>query len=221
MDDLKNLIQKGFYIGDVKIMSEMEIVRKICGMGAGIRADNGIKTRQPLRMARIYVPFEEMSFGRDFLDDEYYQDLMCEEMNVKYIINEKYPLDEWKEFYVPDFKKINSFYGERTKEIAKRIKEGEIEGINYGFYKKRYETDDRNSKNEGGIIVILDCEIDEKLKTEGEMRDYIRNVQNYRKELDLDITEKIKLKIPECFADFIKEIERETLSIKAEDGVIV
>lgn len=74
--------------------------------------------------------------------------------------------------------------------------------------------------NEGTLTVALDTEITEELQLEGYARDFIRGVQNLRKESGLAVTDRIELtasgsaalkKAFEMFADFIAA---ETLAVK-------
>lgn len=66
--------------------------------------------------------------------------------------------------------------------------------------------------------VYLDCEIDEELKSEAWAREIIRRIQEMRKQLDLDMEEKIRCQVSakeevlEMISSRIEEISRETRS---------
>ena len=49
--------------------------------------------------------------------------------------------------------------------------------------------------NEGGITVALDIEISNELAEEGFAREFVNRIQNYRKELGLNVTDKINIYI--------------------------
>ena len=86
--------------------------------------------------------------------------------------------------------------------------------------------------NDGTLTVALDTEITEELMLEGFVRDFIRGVQNLRKETGLEVTDRIKItasgsanlkKAFEMFEDFISN---ETLAVSAEwvenlDGITI
>ncbi len=62
------------------------------------------------------------------------------------------------------------------------------------------------------LLITLDTNITPKLKAEGEARDLIRQVQNLRKELNLNLKDKIKIYSPDWPTDFEAEIKLKTLA---------
>ena len=52
-----------------------------------------------------------------------------------------------------------------------------------------------NTSSDGTNFIILDANIDEQLLNEGILRDLIRNLQVLRKNIGLDISDRIKLEI--------------------------
>ena len=84
------------------------------------------------------------------------------------------------------------------------------------------------------IVVSLDLTITDELKEEGVAREVVRNVQDARKQLDLNITDKIKLclegNVPQNFVDYIcgetlanlENIADQDADMKLEtDGVVI
>jgi len=64
-----------------------------------------------------------------------------------------------------------------------------------GIVIQRFEKENLKVLNEGSLTIGLDSEITEDLLREGTVRDIVRSVQNLRKERDLDVTDRINLKL--------------------------
>ena len=63
------------------------------------------------------------------------------------------------------------------------------------------------------VVVCLDLTITEELKQEGVARELVRSIQDARKQLDLEITNRIKLCLEGNYPkDFLEYICKETLS---------
>jgi len=78
---------------------------------------------------------------------------------------------------------------------------------------------------DGALIVALDLEITEDLKLEGLARDLVRFIQNARKEMGLEMSDRIHItyqteKLGEVFTRFKDYICGETLALKLEAGVV-
>ena len=71
--------------------------------------------------------------------------------------------------------------------------------------------------NQGAITVALDITISEELKQEGYAREFVNKIQNFRKELQLDVVDRIVIELasnPEldtAFRNFEEYIKSETL----------
>jgi isoleucyl-tRNA synthetase len=72
------------------------------------------------------------------------------------------------------------------------------------------------SESKLDLSVTLALEITPELKAEGDARDLIRQIQNLRKENQLDLKDKIKIFAPTWPADFEKEILTKTLGVSIE-----
>jgi len=64
-----------------------------------------------------------------------------------------------------------------------------------GIIVQRLEKENLKVLNEDSLTVALDPEITDELKQEGIVRDLVRYVQNMRKEADLDVTDRIRLRL--------------------------
>jgi isoleucyl-tRNA synthetase len=73
---------------------------------------------------------------------------------------------------------------------------------------------------EGAIGIVLDTNITEKLKEEGNLREILSKVQNMRKESGFEVADKINLYfsgnriLEEVVKNFEDEIKKETLAVK-------
>ena len=76
--------------------------------------------------------------------------------------------------------------------------------------------------NDGTLTVALDSEITEELKMEGFVRDFVRGIQNLRKESGFEVTDRITIKLngsdvlKKSFEAFTDYISGETLAVTAE-----
>jgi len=66
--------------------------------------------------------------------------------------------------------------------------------------------------------LVLDTKLTDKLKSEGEARELIRQIQQHRKEAGCELSEKVQLIAPSWPKEFEKEILRQTLSTSIEKG---
>jgi isoleucyl-tRNA synthetase len=72
---------------------------------------------------------------------------------------------------------------------------------------------------DGTITIGLDTVLDEELRLEGSVNDLIRSIQVLRRETGLEITDRIRLWIPdEGLLAFTERIAEETLAVSVELG---
>jgi isoleucyl-tRNA synthetase len=197
---------------DLELEMRMELARKLCSQVLSLRKREKIRVRQPLR--RIMVPvLDDISAERLSA----IEDLIRSEVNVKEleIIRDGGGIVK---SIKPDFKALGPRYGKRMKAIAAEINalpveatdELEIEG------KLTIHPDDGQGEvviietdvqistedipgwlvsSEGGITVALDITIDDDLRAEGLSREFVNRVQNVRKDIGLEVTDRISLVI--------------------------
>ena len=167
--------------------------------------------RQPL--SKVLIP----SLGEEFnVAVSAIKALVLNEVNVKDLTILEANNNLLKKQAKPNFKTIGPKYGKHMKEIAKKIsnwKELEIAKFEknkaYSFIineqKVFLDNDDVNIitsdipgwkiASSGDITVALDININKELREEGVARDFVNKVQNLRKDLDLNITDNIEIKI--------------------------
>jgi isoleucyl-tRNA synthetase len=189
----------------------MALAQNISSLVHSLRKKHMIKVRQPL--SKILIPVLNADFQSHVKAVE---DLILSEVNIKKIEF----VDEESGILVknvkPNFRKLGQEYGPKMKEIAAKINQFTAEDI------AELELNNSISVNlpdqqiiitledveityqdipgwsvatEGRLTVALDITIDEDLKKEGIARDLVNRIQNIRKDMGLEVQDKIKINI--------------------------
>ena len=196
---------------DVDLEEKMSLAQLVCSLVLGLRKKEKIKVRQPLQ--KLIVPAENPTFEKRILA---VKSLILSELNIKEL--ELIPTDSTflKKKIKPNFKTIGPKHGKHMKQISSLIsnwgnKEIGVVEKNKGWSGSINDTSiELNEEdfiietadvpgflvaNEGGITVALDIEISNELAEEGFAREFVNRIQNYRKELGLNVTDKINIYI--------------------------
>ncbi len=221
---------------DTALEFKMDTVQKAVSMGRSLRYQYNLKIRQPLKSVELVT--RDVEEKKVLLEME---DSIREELNVKKVVfhEKEYELVEYKA--KANFRTLGKELGPLMKaasvkiaaldaDVIQSIIDGSVISIDVEGKSVDLDTDkiiiERIEKanlkvlNEGTLTVALDTEITEELQLEGYARDFIRGVQNLRKESGLAVTDRIELtasgsaalkKAFEMFADFIAA---ETLAVK-------
>jgi isoleucyl-tRNA synthetase len=196
---------------DEKLEEGMEKIRILVEAGRSLRSKIGIKVRYPLNSSTLVCDQKNWDLIKDLLD------LLNEEINVKKISNEK----DTSKFMIKSIKPNHSILGPKYKEKAKKIV-SKIETMDkdklYENLKQKEKVKIKVNKEEilltmkdfeiiesekqeiartevEGIILFLDTDLTPELKAEGLAREIVRRIQSMRKELDLDVEDKILTQI--------------------------
>ncbi|MCB9449598.1 MAG: isoleucine--tRNA ligase [Flavobacteriales bacterium] len=198
---------------DRDLETRMELAQKISHMVLSLRKREKIKVRQPLN--RIMVPVLDEAFRKNV---EAVKDLVLSEVNVKTLEF----LEEGSGVIVkkvkPDFKKLGPRFGKSMKEVAAAIdqwtpeqiatleKDGSYE-ISLQGEKATVELSEVEIFSEdipGWLVahldrltVALDVTVTEALREEGVAREVVNKIQNLRKDMNFEVTDKIALRIQE------------------------
>lgn len=190
---------------------DMETAQNITSMVLALRRKANLKVRQPLSM--IMIPVLD-SKQKDSI--EAMSLLIKNEVNVKTIKyvdgNEGVLVKRVK----PDFKKLGPKYGKIMKQLAAEIAGMTQEEI-IAFEKEgqfTFEIDNASVcvelsdveifsedipgwlvANEGSLTVALDITVTDDLRKEGIAREIVNRIQNIRKNIGLEITDKIQVVI--------------------------
>lgn len=196
---------------DQHLEEKMTLAQNISSLVHSLRKKHTIKVRQPL--SRILIPVLQPKVKAQIQDVE---DLILSEVNIK---NIEY-IDDTSGVLVkkikPNFKKLGKEYGPRMKDIAaiiqafgqNEIKQLERDKIlpvtlNGQSVNLTLEDVDISSEDipgwivasEDGLTVALDITITEDLRKEGISRDIVNRVQNLRKDMGLEVQDKIKIDV--------------------------
>ena len=219
---------------DEKLMTDMDLAVKICGLGRSARNKAGIKLRQPLQEARVVA--EETVLKRLQKSTE----LIKDELNVKDFVltTQKRELVNYEILLLPHLlgKKYGKLFSKLRATVAtmnadalmqslqkdQRV-EVEVDGRVITLLPEEIEV--RTQPKEGyvlaeeqGIIVGVTTVITEELKREGFARDIVRRIQNQRKDAGFDISDQIEtyyeagIGLTEVFNAHRDYIASETLS---------
>ena len=194
---------------DKELEEKMGLAQRISSLVHSMRKKHNLKVRQPL--SKILIPV----LNKDFkLHVQAVEALILSEINTKKV---EY-LEEDSGVFVkkikPNFRKLGQQYGPRMKEITSAINAFTAEDITQieanGEYKLALGDDtitltledvDISSQdipgwivaNDGKITVALDIEITDDLREEGLARDLVNRIQNKRKDMGLEVQDKIIL----------------------------
>ena len=207
-----------------KILKETEVVQRIISLARFLREKENVKNRQPL--SKIELAFTNSEYKQIVKD---FEDIICEEINVKQIEIIESVEELAKVEYVPNFKTIGPKFGSKVSQITSLIKAGKFETLEDGYEVNvddevlkldledivvRYTAKGENKiESDKDIIARLDTVLTEELKDEGLAREIVRNIQDARKQLNCEISDRIKLKLDGELSENSKEyICNETLA---------
>lgn len=194
---------------DKELEERMDMAQNISSMVLGLRRKVKLRVRQPL--SKIMIPILD---DRTEAQIEAVRNIILSEINVKDI---EYITDTsgiLVKRIKPNFKTLGPKYGKQMKQIAAAINGLEQNAIVEFEKDGKYEISvDGESlsidlsdveiisedipgwlvANEGRLTVALDININKELKEEGIARELINRIQNTRKEIDFELTDKIHL----------------------------
>ena len=215
---------------NLEIEERMDLVRDICSLGRFAREDVKIKVRQPI--SEVILDAKKKKLIGD-LDS-----VIKEELNVKNI-NFITDMGSYMNYEIkPNYRLVGKMFGPKIKEFAEfltTLSHDEVErlreeSINVKFDNEALEllpemVDIKVKVKEGfcsasnsKVFVILNTNLTEELILEGIAREIIRKVQSIRKDMDLNIVDKITIyydgdhKIDDTINKYSDYIKNETLA---------
>lgn len=197
---------------DKDLEQRMAYAQKLTSLIHSLRKGNSLRVRQPL--SKMLVPVLSSTF-RDQIAAV--QDLVLSEVNVK----ELEFVDDSSGILVkkikPNFKKLGKEYGAKLKEVGAIIQAFSQQDIAQLERDGRYPAtladgtavsltpEDVEISFEdipgwlvaidGQITVALDITLNDELRQEGVARDFVNRIQNLRKDMGLEVQDKIALKV--------------------------
>lgn len=192
---------------DEELEKSMDYAQRISSLVHSIRKNSKIKVRTPL--SKVLLPV---------LDDRFAQRVKSVEAIIKAEVNVKeiQYIDDASGLLVkkvkPNFAKLGKQYGPKMKEVSAVINSFSKEDIqaiekagtlSKGGFDLVVEDVIITSEDipgwavasEGGLTVALDITLTENLKLEGIARDFVNRVQNLRKEMGLEVLDKIGIEV--------------------------
>lgn len=222
---------------DEELEARMALAQKVSSLTHSLRKGESIKVRQPL--SKILIPVRNQ---QDKARIEAVSDLIISEVNIKEIEFIEDTTGVLVKRVKPDFKKLGKRLGGNMKAVAAKINaftQDDINSIEQGEVTVSIDAgdfvltaDDVEISfqdipgwlvaNDEGVTVALDITITEELKHEGIARDFVNRVQNLRKEMGLEVQDKIKVSVQDnnelisaalnANADYIK-VETQALAL--------
>lgn len=218
---------------DKALEQSMDYAQRICSLVHSIRKNSKIKVRTPLQ--KILLPVIDSSFAASVRSVE---EIILAEVNVKAI---EY-IDDTSDIVVkkvkPNLPKLGKQYGPRMKDVSAvvaSLTQDEINALErQGKLSKSgfdLSPDDVLISSEdipgwavasdGPLTVALDITLTEALRKEGIARDFVNRIQNLRKELGMEVLDKIQVAVQRdsdtvntALTEFSNYIQTETQAVE-------
>jgi isoleucyl-tRNA synthetase len=230
---------------DEKLSARMNLVREIASLGRSARNTANLKVRQPL--AKVEVVLADTSH-QAWLEE--HAGLIAEELNVKAVEFTTHGEQYITYSVVPNFKRLGPRIGKNLPAVKKLL--GEIDAARLLAVLKSDGKVDLNLPDGGtvtldnedievrlqakegwaaaqgkGCVVVLATELTPELVAEGLARDVVRLIQDQRKEIACQYTDRIELglvtqsaELSAAIAKFREYLAQETLANKVVDQPI-
>jgi isoleucyl-tRNA synthetase len=187
---------------DRDLLAEIADVREVVELGRQVRAEEGVKLRQPLRRAAV--------FGADAVAahlDEVREELRVHEIELL----DGAPV---RSRYKPNLRVLGPRLGGELPAVRVALEAGELEELGDGRVRAAghelgpdelivERAREKGWAHSDRFSVKLDLELDPELELEGRVLDLTHAVNVLRKERGLDVTDRIVLTVPEPDADLL------------------
>ena len=188
--------------------ASMDVARRLTSLGRAARAEAGVKVRQPLARALVFLPLGCPAPPAGIVEDELNVDAIDDAGDLSDVLTFE---------LVPNFKAVGPRLGESVKHLkaalmaldgasaAKELEEGRSVTVELPDGAVVLGPDDLELRvrsqegfavsREGGEVVALDLTLTEDLVRRGLVRDVIRQVQELRKSTGLELADHIALSL--------------------------
>jgi isoleucyl-tRNA synthetase len=226
---------------DEGLNQDMRLVMKLASLGHAARNNAGIKVRQPLPQAAFLVGALE---DADLVDR--FADLIADELNVKEVTSLGSQEDVLSYQLVPLPRQLGQKYQSRfpavreaimsldAQEAAQALRAGvslkvEVLGESLQILPEEVEVraiarSGRAVASDGPYLVALSTDVTPELFREGLAREFVRRVQNLRRQAGLKVVDRISLwyraspELAEAVEIHRRTIMEETLSVEMAAG---
>jgi isoleucyl-tRNA synthetase len=216
---------------DPGLEAGMALARRLSSLGRAARSEAGVKVRQPLARALVYLPPGSPVPPPGVVEDE----LNVDRVEVTEELGEVLAYE-----LVPNFKLLGPRIGKRVQElraamtsidgaaaavdiaagrpVVVELADGPLElGADEVELRVRAQPGFAVSRD-GAEVLALDLTLDDDLRRRGLAREVVRNVQDLRKETGLEVSDTIRLHLVglDDLAPLFEGIAREVLAVDVE-----
>ncbi|MGA2123190.1 MAG: isoleucine--tRNA ligase [Acidimicrobiales bacterium] len=193
---------------DEALEASMALARRLTSLGRAARAEAGVKVRQPLARALVFVPANSPSPPEGVVE---------EELNVDHLEYGSELAEVLSFELVPNFRTVGPRLGEAVKELRAALSaldaqsaasalesgQGVRVTLSSGEFELSGDDVELRVKGQGGFavsrdgaeVVALDLTLTDELRRRGLLRDVVRQVQDLRKNSGLDVADRIVLHV--------------------------
>ncbi len=195
-------------------------MRRVVELGRQARSSAGVKLRQPLRALVV----EGAPLAQAHADE------ISEELRVKEVSFGSVDASELR--VKPNLPILGPKLGKELAVVRSALERGDFEELAAGGFRaaghdlaadevlvERHGKEGFAVVSADSVTVALDTHLDEELEREGRVYDLIHAVNTMRKDAGLELTDRIRLEIPEADSDLLVHsdwIARETLALSVE-----
>jgi isoleucyl-tRNA synthetase len=206
------------------IVGAMSLVRKICNGALSIRKKNNIKSRIPLSSITIAGKCDSIKQSKMLIET------IQDEINVKEVIF----LEDFSNFAVKQIVNLDSSktakrLGKEFQAVLQMAKKGIFEHLGknikingHEIFADEFEIqlvleDSANYTSvDGKYLIILDTKITQTLQNEGIARDFVRAIQNARKDASLNVADYIHIEVNAKSHEFEEAINENLEYVKLQ-----
>jgi len=214
---------------DPGLEASMAVARRLTTLGRAARAEAGVKVRQPLARALVFLPAGSPRPPTGVVEDELNVDALDEAGELTDVL--RFEL-------VPNFKALGPRLGESVKHLkaalasldgaaaARELDAGRPVTVELPDGPVELGSDDLELRvrsqegfavsREGGEVVALDLSLDESLIRRGLIRDVIRQIQELRKSTGLELADRIELDV-----DGLDDLDDDDLAVIGSEVLAV
>ena len=207
---------------DRELLAEMAQVRRVVELGRQARSTSELKLRQPLR--RLVVAGSAGGAER-------HTEEIADELRVKEVTFGEVESSELR--VKPNLPVLGPKLGAALRGVRERLAQGEFEELDGGRFRvdghvlepgevlvERVGLEGWAVASEDGVTVALDTALDDDLRREGRLLDWIHEVNGLRKSSGLAVTDRIRLWLPdgEIVDVYRDRLADETLAVSVEVG---
>ncbi len=229
---------------DEELSESMKVLREIASLGRAARAEAKLKVRLPLSRVEVVLKDDHQIQWLETHDE-----LVREELNVKGVAYTT-DGDQYVQYtVVPNFKLLGPKVGKQVPAVKKALQEadgnvllqslqadgvvtielpdGPIELSSEEIEVRLQAKDGWAAAQGNSCVVVLNTEVTDELRREGIAKDLIRTIQNQRKAIECEYTDRIRVAVVTdseeakvAIESFGELIAGETLADTLESGTI-